>query len=406
MEAQGTKKNPLQPFKARIIHSAGEPSGITYCTSTGTLWIISDSNSRIYEADLEGNIITEWFFTSHHDVEAVTCDDANQLIYIAEEGKMTITSFVLPRTTDKSTYHVSSKKPFLKPVSSFYVDLQGIRSTKPDLPGLEGLTWVPSHDLFIAAVEKKPSLLLTISKEGDLKEAQKTNFSGDLSGVAYDDELDKLWVLSDKSERVFLTDITGKHIYDYWDLPVENPEGIVINNNVTPPTLYIVTDPSSPKGKQYIPGMFFFTKPTQGTGLRYYNGNDPSPAKVQCDGCEEVWKAADKVVNKEHKHGPSVTTIVLASVLPPVSLMLFFCSVIVLVKALIILKRKQKSRAEDFDVLIHEPEHQYSDDLEVVYDQYSQRSVLHRILSTMSKNCHIVRKECQREALLDDSPEV
>jgi len=53
----------------------------------------------------------------------------------------------------------------------------------------------------VTALEKNPALLATVSKEGKVIAAEKTKFSEDLSGVAYDSELDLLWVLSDSNEQ-------------------------------------------------------------------------------------------------------------------------------------------------------------------------------------------------------------
>ena len=123
------KKNPLQPFYAREISGdVKEPSGASYCSSTGSLWLICDKPSchYIYELDLNGELLNNWAFDKegHDDLEAVACDDANQVIYIAEEGYMRITSFVLPRLNQTDSY-ITSKKGKLKLIEldHFLVDL-------------------------------------------------------------------------------------------------------------------------------------------------------------------------------------------------------------------------------------------------------------------------------------------
>merc|ERR1711974_286167 len=209
----------------------------------------------------------------------------------AEEGYMRITSFVLPHIDQEDTYTTSKKgKLHLIELDHIVVDLDGLREDplpgdeEEDLPGLEGLTWIPTTNSFGVANEKDPPLVVTVSLTGELLNVEKVTYPEDVSGLAYDNELDKLWVLSDQSERLFLTDLYGKEVIDYWDLPMENPEGIAINNDLDPPVVYIVTDPSSPHGKQYISAFFAFTKPVAGTGLRYYDKHAPSPPVIPCDG--------------------------------------------------------------------------------------------------------------------------
>lgn len=84
----------------------GEPSGITFCHSTNSLWIIDDSFNAISETNFKGQLINKWEFQKKHhkDVEAVTCDDKNQKIYIALESNMDIISFILPRLNNNETF--------------------------------------------------------------------------------------------------------------------------------------------------------------------------------------------------------------------------------------------------------------------------------------------------------------
>ena len=92
----------LQPLLAREIEdSVAEPSGATFCASTSSLFLICDRTSvcgGVFEMDMEGSLLRNWLFPrKHKDVEAVACDDFNKRLYIAEEGHMRVTSFVLDR---------------------------------------------------------------------------------------------------------------------------------------------------------------------------------------------------------------------------------------------------------------------------------------------------------------------
>ena len=93
--------------------------------------------------------------------------------------------------------------------------------------------------------------------------------------------------------RVYLTDLSGTEVLDSWDLPVQNPEGIAINNNSDPKYLYIATDPSAPSGPQYLPLLVAFEKPVEGTGYANFDPDNlpdyvtnPPP----CDGCDDAFE--------------------------------------------------------------------------------------------------------------------
>ena len=65
------------------------------------------------------------------------------------------------------------------------------------------------------------------------------NFSKDVSGIFYDSELKVLWILSDESQRIFKTDLSGKPIEEF-RIKIIQPEGITLNKTRT--KLYIVSD--------------------------------------------------------------------------------------------------------------------------------------------------------------------
>eukprot|EP00324_Dicrateria_rotunda_P001203 CAMPEP_0206155308 /NCGR_PEP_ID=MMETSP1474-20131121/2025_1 /ASSEMBLY_ACC=CAM_ASM_001110 /TAXON_ID=97495 /ORGANISM="Imantonia sp., Strain RCC918" /LENGTH=245 /DNA_ID=CAMNT_0053553905 /DNA_START=222 /DNA_END=956 /DNA_ORIENTATION=- len=222
------------------------------------------------------------FDSSHHDIEAIACNDKEGYLYIAEEGHRKVQAFLLEDYDGKS----------LKEAYHFSVVTGNSTSSRS---GLEGMTCnTNTGDIYIAN-EKGPAMIVRCHLNGEEYDSNEIHYSRDISGLAYDDALDLLWVLSDQNEQVFLTDLTGTIVYDYWDLPVANPEGIAINNVADPPMLYISTDPSAPSGPQYVPLVLGFEKPKNGTGYVYWDGKhlpsyvtDPPP----CDGCHDAFEEA------------------------------------------------------------------------------------------------------------------
>lgn len=89
---------------------------------------------------------------------------------------------------------------------------------KPKL-GIEGMTYIPKHDIFLVANEKKPTLISGISEKGEIIFITEPSFSKDISDLAYDEDLDKLWVLSDESQRfvslIFMFNITKLTFFSF-----------------------------------------------------------------------------------------------------------------------------------------------------------------------------------------------
>ena len=111
-----------------LSEKVAEPSGATFCATTGSLFVICDTSSKcpgIYELDMQGNLLHVWNYPNKRkDVEAVACDDENQLLYVAEEGDMRITSYQLPHFGDRTTYELKHSTPTLIELGSFGVDLE------------------------------------------------------------------------------------------------------------------------------------------------------------------------------------------------------------------------------------------------------------------------------------------
>jgi uncharacterized protein YjiK len=65
------------------------------------------------------------------------------------------------------------------------------------------------------------------------------NYSKDVSGIHFNPTDNTLWILSDESQRVFQTDLSGKPIREF-SIKVAQPEGITFNKPHT--KMYLVSD--------------------------------------------------------------------------------------------------------------------------------------------------------------------
>ena len=157
-----------------------------------------------------------------YDIETVACDDVNKLIYVAEERRHIVHSYRLPSGSGTYTIVADDKDPHLIQVNSFFID----PASKDGKSGLEGMTVDTRRNILYLANEKHPKVFYTVRPDGAIMGMSYPDFSGDLSGMDYDEQLDLIWILSDQSERLFITNLAGTVVYDYWDLPMQNPEGV------------------------------------------------------------------------------------------------------------------------------------------------------------------------------------
>ena len=229
----------------------------------------------------------------------------NKLFYVAEEARHEIHSYRVPiRPGDWEERE--GKHPRLIEVSRFSVE----REVGDARSGLEAMAVDTSRNLLYVANEKHPRVFYTIKPDGAIIDVVYPDYSGDISGLDYDETLDRLWVVSDQSERLYLINIAGTIVYDYWDLPMENPEGVAVDNTHQPPLLYVSTDPSAPRGPAYVAALFTFVKPSVGSGLVYYDAKNPPPyPAVPCDGCSTVYRAAQDIQDSyiaKRRHDRSV----------------------------------------------------------------------------------------------------
>lgn len=217
--------NTLLPISEIDLSSfLSEPSGIVFNPTSNSFFVVSDTISKIFEIDLNGNFIHS-VTVDATDMEGITLSNSNDSIYIVEESNNKVTTFLLNGIK----------------INSFTVDV----STN-SVNGLEGITFDDKNSLFVVN-EKLPRFLVELENNIQIRRIEITVVD-DLSDVCYDSQLDCLWIISDESKKILKVSKTGSVISE-WSIPFSKGEGITIVNNY----LYVVRDSDSK--------MYVFNKP-------------------------------------------------------------------------------------------------------------------------------------------------
>ncbi len=193
-----------------------EPSGLDLRFDERGFWIVSDQNSKVYHIDSWG-IEVKSFKVNGEDLEGITVIDDSTIAVVLERSREVV-------ILDTSGVELNRAK----------INLQGELNS-----GLEGITYNPKEKIFYILNEKKPCLLITLDENLVELKRDTLNFSKDVSGICFDDSDNTLWILSDESQRIYKTDLSGNPIEEF-KIKITQPEGITFNKTHT--KLYIVSD--------------------------------------------------------------------------------------------------------------------------------------------------------------------
>jgi uncharacterized protein YjiK len=196
-----------------------EPSGLDLSFNEKGFWVVSDQNSKVYLIDSWGNEIKS-FEVNGEDLEGITVVNDSTL------------AIVLERTREVVILDSSGNE--LKRAT---LNLKGELNS-----GLEGITYNPEKKTFYILNEKNPRLLITLDENLNELKRDTIKFAKDFSGIFFDDNDNSLWILSDESQRIFKTDLSGIPIEEF-KIKVAQPEGITLNKAST--KLFLVSDVTS-----------------------------------------------------------------------------------------------------------------------------------------------------------------
>ena len=116
---------------------------------------------------------------------------------LSSDGSSSDSSDERRQVTGMSDKQVTSKTVQLEEVYHFTVEAPEDSTLNN---GLEGLTVNDRNGHIFCTNEKEPREIIQLSAGGEQLEIRSPKYAEDLSGLCYDNELDLLWVLSDKSE--------------------------------------------------------------------------------------------------------------------------------------------------------------------------------------------------------------
>ena len=229
-----------------------EPSGVVLTHTQKSLWVVSDDKKRLFQIDLDGQLIPEaTISTLDKELEGITLDREGNL-YLVSEGKNKI--IVLDA---QGHLHHKQKLKYIdgyKKISKYFDN-----SAKKN-KGLEGITICQDH-IFVLK-EGDPGLLIKISQDltkiKDYKKlGNKNGFSDDqikskridYSGICYDSSRQGFWIVSDRAKRLFLYSWKKDRVLQSFALgyqqdgeyrKIEKAEGVAYNPDTQ--RLYIVND--------------------------------------------------------------------------------------------------------------------------------------------------------------------
>jgi uncharacterized protein YjiK len=193
-----------------------EPSGIDLTYNEEGFWIVSDQNSKVYLIDSWGKEVRS-FKVNGEDLEGITVINDSTLAVVLERSR----EVVILDTSGKELKRAA-------------LELEGELNS-----GLEGITYNQKEKKFYVVNEKKPQLLIILDKNLAELRRDTLKFSKDVSGIFFDDIDNTLWILSDESQRIFRTDLSGNLIEEF-KIKITQPEGITLNKTRT--KFYIVSD--------------------------------------------------------------------------------------------------------------------------------------------------------------------
>lgn len=196
-----------------------EPSGLSFGPMQTTLLIVSDNTNKVYETDLQGNVIRELAFEGF-DLEGVTFNEEEQIIAVVEERKHQIVLLNYPEGEEQERFDITT-------------------GGNTDNKGLEGISYNSVNNAYYIVNEDVPGELIVWNKQFNNISTTELHFASDYSAIYVDTKNALLWIVSDESQSLYKCDYNAKVLKEY-PLPDTKFEGITVD--VDQQLVYLVND--------------------------------------------------------------------------------------------------------------------------------------------------------------------
>ena len=202
-----------------------EPSGLSFSEDSAVLYTVSDKTNKIYKISLKGELLSI-INCKASDLEGICYDINNKFIWVAEERNRKIVKL---------------------DTAGNIINETGLKiQANDENKGIEGITINLQNKHIFCVNEGKPGLLIELDKNQQKINEYKLNFAKDYSGIFYDSQIDKVWIISDKSKTITKCDLQGNEIETY-KLGIKKAEGVVVDSKNK--LIYVVSDK---KEKLYV----------------------------------------------------------------------------------------------------------------------------------------------------------
>jgi uncharacterized protein YjiK len=195
----------------RAIPGLTDASGLTYNTSTHTLFTVLNQSPYIVELSLDGQVLRKILVEDVGDMEAITYVAGHRFVIADEGDNRLIEVEIPPYATVVQTRHFPQLKLGL--------DEDGNQN-------IEGVSWDSVHQRLLIVKEKNPKRLLEVrgfieplrSNPGNLsivdldRSQQRIGSMRDLSSVTYHDDSGHFLLLSDESRLIKEYDRQGRAV--------------------------------------------------------------------------------------------------------------------------------------------------------------------------------------------------
>ena len=196
--SSGTLSNFVRSRSFAIPEIPRNLSGITYSPESASLFLVSNTPTRIYEITPKGRLIRQINLIGFHDTEDIVFIE-KQTFAVIEERRKTIIIFEIHPETEAVQY----------------ANCRHIQALPPGgaNKGLEGLAWNPVLRNFLIANESNPRAIYTIpyNESGDIGRFRHEVTAlhnlpwiklGDYAGIYFEGPLKRLLILSRTSGKI------------------------------------------------------------------------------------------------------------------------------------------------------------------------------------------------------------